>query len=71
MKAFGSGIAFPLRTNDGAVMPEPGKINPRADSFSLYMHYVAKTLLSNLLPKTRLSNKNQITIRPTRNKNGQ
>ena len=66
LKTFGTGIAYPLRTNDGMVSPEPGKFNPRADSFSLYMHYVAKTLLANLLPKNRLMNKNQISQRPTR-----
>ena len=54
MKTFGTGLAYPVRTNDGMVMPEAGKVNPRADSFSLYMNYVANTLLSNLLPKSRL-----------------
>ena len=59
MKTFGSGLGFPLRTNDGMVIPQAGKPNPRADSFSLYMNYVANTLLSNLLPKSRLQMKNQ------------
>ena len=63
MKTFGSGLAYPVRTNDGMTMPEAGKANPRADSFSLYMNYVANTLLSNLLPKTRLMNKNHRTVR--------
>ena len=45
------------------ILPEAGKVNPRADSFSLYMNYVANTLLANLLPKTRLQNKNHRTIR--------
>ena len=56
MKTFGSGLAYPVRSNDGMVLPEAGKVNPRADSFSLYMNYVANTLLSNLLPKSRLQN---------------
>jgi len=59
-KVYGSGLAFPLRTNDGMVMPEAGKPNPRADSFSLYSNYVANTLLQNLLPKSKLDVKNQI-----------
>ena len=63
MKTFGSGLAYPVRTNDGMILPESGKFNPRADSFSLYMNYVANTLLSNLLPKSRLSNKNHRTVR--------
>ena len=63
MKTFGSGLAYPVRTNDGMILPEAGKVNPRADSFSLYMNYVANTLLSNLLPKTRLQNKNHRTVR--------
>mmetsp|Transcript_9011 Transcript_9011/g.11014 ORF Transcript_9011/g.11014 Transcript_9011/m.11014 type:complete len:96 (+) Transcript_9011:53-340(+) len=63
MKTFGSGLAYPVRTNDGMTVPEAGKANPRADSFSLYTNYVANTLLSNLLPKTRLMNKNHRTVR--------
>ena len=63
MKTFGTGLAYPVRTNDGMILPEAGKTNPRADSFSLYMNYVANTLLSNLLPKTRLMNKNHRTVR--------
>lgn len=63
MKTFGCGLAYPVRTNDGMVLPEAGKFNPRADSFSLYQNYVANTLLSNLLPKARLMNKNHRTIR--------
>lgn len=53
-KTFGSGIAYPTKTNDGIKNPMPGKINPRADSFSLYCGWVANKLLSNLLPKTVL-----------------
>ena len=41
MKAFGSGLAFPMRSNDGMVIPDSGKSNPRADSFSLYLNFVA------------------------------
>lgn len=53
-KTFGSGIAYPTKTNDGIKNPMLGKINPRADSFSLYCGWVANKLLSNLLPKTVL-----------------
>ena len=67
MKTFGSGLAYPVRTNDGMMIPEAGKVNPRADSFSLYMNYVANTVLSNLLPKGRLMNKNHRTMRPGNN----
>ena len=63
MKTFGSGLAYPVRTNDGMVIPEAGKVNPRADSFSLYMNYVANTVLGNLLPKSRLTMKNHRTMR--------
>lgn len=41
LKTFGSGLAFPMRSNDGMVVPESGKLNPRADSFSLYLNFVA------------------------------
>ena len=64
MKTFGIGLAYPVRTNDGMILNEAGKANPRADSFSLYMNYVANTLLSNLLPKNRLAIKNHRTVRP-------
>lgn len=63
MKTFGTGLAYPVRTNDGMTLPESGKSNPRADGFSLYMNYVANTLLANLLPKNRLFNKNHRTMR--------
>ena len=63
MKTFGIGLAYPVRTNDGMILPDAGKVNPRADSFSLYMNYVANTLLSNLLPKSRLMNKGHRTVR--------
>ena len=54
---FGTGIAYPTRTNDGAIRPEPGKMDPRADSFSLYSGWVANRVLLNLIPKTMLDNK--------------
>jgi len=57
MKTFGSGIAFPMRSNDGMVIPEAGKSNPRADSFSLYLNFVANQVLTNLLPKSKLETK--------------
>lgn len=40
-KTFGSGLAFPMRSNDGMIIPDSGKLNPRADSFSLYLNFVA------------------------------
>jgi hypothetical protein len=57
MKAFGSGLAFPMRSNDGMIIPDSGKVNPRADSFSLYLNFVANQMLSNLLPKNKLDAK--------------
>lgn len=36
------------------VLQEHGRINPRADSFSLYLNYVANTMLQNILPKQKL-----------------
>jgi len=59
MKAFGSGLAFPMRSNDGMIIPDSGKSNPRADSFSLYLNFVANQMLSNLLPKSKLDTKLQ------------
>jgi hypothetical protein len=53
-KVFGSGLAFPMRSNDGQIIPDPEKANPRADSFSLYLNFVANTVLQNLLPKTKI-----------------
>lgn len=38
-------------------MPEVGKPNPRADSFSLYLNYVGNKILDNLLPKSKLGSK--------------
>jgi hypothetical protein len=45
-----------------------GKVNPRADSFSLYCNWVANSILVNLLPKTLLDNKLHITMRNSRKK---
>jgi hypothetical protein len=54
-KIFGSGLGFPMRTNDGVINAESNAlINPRADSFSLYMNFVAEKMLQNLLPKGKL-----------------
>lgn len=44
-KTFGTGIAYPVRTNDGMVIPDSNKVNPRADSFSLYLNFVADRIL--------------------------
>lgn len=67
-KTFGSGIAYPTRTNDGMMKPDGGKANPRADSFSLYHNWVANRVLMNLLPKTLLDNKLHRTMRNSRKK---
>jgi len=48
------------------IIPDSGKPNPRADSFSLYMNYVADTMLRNLLPKSKLDNKLHKTMRAAR-----
>lgn len=50
-KLFGSGIAYPTRTNDGMIRAEPGKPNPKADSFSLYCNWVANRILMNIIPR--------------------
>jgi hypothetical protein len=67
-KTFGTGIAYPLRTNDGMIIPDAQQIqqkggNPRADSFSLYLNFVADTILKNILPKTKIENKLHKTLR--------
>ncbi len=67
-KTFGSGIAYPTRTNDGMTIPEAGKANPRADSFSLYAGWVANRILLNVLPKSLLENKLHRTMRNSRKK---
>ena len=54
-KVFACGVGFPVRTKDGGSGdPDPTK-NPRADSFSLYMHTVGEVLLKSLLPKKKLA----------------
>ena len=50
-------------------IPESGKPNPRADSYSLYLNYVANQVLINLLPKARLHSKLQKTVRAARKNN--
>ena len=40
-KTFGSGLAFPMRSNDGQIISDQDRANPRADSFSLYLNFVA------------------------------
>ena len=45
LKVFGSGHAFPMRSNDGMILPDQSKPNPRADSFSLYLNFVANKVL--------------------------
>ena len=64
VKTFGTGLAFPLRTNDGMVIGDPTKNNPRADSFALYLHFVADRILQNVLPKPKLESKLHKTLRP-------
>lgn len=55
MKTLGSGLGFPMRSNDGMSVPrEANQVNPRADSFSLYLNFVANQVLSTLLPKSKL-----------------
>lgn len=66
-KVFGTGVAFPMRTNDGMIIPEAGKPNPRSDSFTLYLNYVGDTILKNLLPKNRLDSKLHKLIKRQRN----
>lgn len=55
-----------MRANDGMIIREAGKMNPRADSFSLYMNFVGKTMMDNLLPKSRNDNKLHIMKRPVK-----
>jgi hypothetical protein len=45
------------------VIPDSTKLNPKADSFSLYLNYVANQILTNMLPKSKLENKLHKTIR--------
>lgn len=62
-KTFGTGIAYPTRTNDGMVMSDAGKPNPRADSFSLYCNWVANRVLISLLQQNYLASKIHRTTR--------
>ena len=39
------------------VIPDSTKANPRADSYSLYMNYVADKILQNILPKSKLESR--------------
>jgi hypothetical protein len=66
-KIFGTGLAFPVRTNDGMTCPDPTKPQPRADSYSLYLNFVANTVLKQLVPKYQLESKLQL-IRRTVNR---
>ena len=63
-KLFGSGLAYPLRTSDGMIVQEAGRLQPRADSFSLYMNHVGNTMLANLLPKGKLEHQAHKFVRP-------
>ena len=49
-------------------IPEAGRANPRADSFSLYAGWVANRVLLNILPKSLLENKLHRTMRNNRKK---
>lgn len=54
-KVFACGVGFPVRTKDGGPgNPDPSK-NPRADSFSLYMHTVGELLLKSFLPRRKIA----------------
>ena len=61
-KTFGTGIAYPTRTNDGMQISD-GKPKPRADSFSLYCNWVANRVLLQLMQNNLLSSKIQKTIK--------
>ena len=54
-KVFACGVGFPVRTKDGGVGNLDPNKNPRADSFSLYIHTVGKLLLKSFLPKKKLA----------------
>ena len=53
-KTLACGIAYPVRTKDGMMANNPNMKNPRADGFSLYMNFVADTILKTLLPKSKM-----------------
>jgi len=46
--------------------PDMGKVNPRADSFSLYCNWVANRILMNILPKNSLDSRLQKILRNSR-----
>ena len=52
-KCFGCGVGYPVRTKDGGNGRLDPTLNPRADSFSLYMKTVGEILLKSLLPKRK------------------
>ena len=54
-KVFACGVGFPVRTKDGGSGDLDPSKNPRADSFSLYMHTVGDVLLKSLLPRKNLA----------------
>ena len=56
-KVFACGVGFPVRTKDGGAGNLDSNKNPRADSFSLYMHTVGEVLLKSLLPKKKIAAK--------------
>jgi len=58
-KVFACGVGFPVRTKDGGLGNIDPSKNPRADSFSLYMHTVGEVLLKSLLPKNKMLKKQQ------------
>jgi hypothetical protein len=55
-KCFAAGVGYPVRSKDGMVMKnnKSNMLNPRADSFSLYMNFVADMILKGILPKQRI-----------------
>lgn len=65
-KTFGTGLAYPTRTNDGMIRRVGGKPDPRADSFSLYCGWIGNRIVQNLLPKTQLEGKLHRTMRNNR-----
>lgn len=42
---------------------DPSKPHPRADSFTLYLNFVANTILKQILPKNQLMNKLHVSKR--------
>ena len=54
-KCFAFGVGFPVRTKDGGKGNLDPSLNPRADSFSLYMNTVGEMLLKSVLPKRKMA----------------